>query len=84
VLDERLRLELYEYVDGIELRVDKIREDKINDAIFSPEGDSRFGPVPGERLEACPFTASHHDAENFRLHAGLLSWYDALCFETCY
>jgi len=74
VLDERLGLELHEHVDGIDLRVDKIRQDKINDAIFAPKGDRRFGPVTGERLKACPFTSGHHDAENFRLHAGLLSW----------
>ena len=69
-------------MDSIDFRVDKIGEDKIDGTIFAPKGDSRLGPVPSERLEARPFTASHHDAENFRLHAGLLSWYDAPCLET--
>src|SRR6266571_1000886 len=71
-------------MDGIDLRVEKIGEDKIDNAILPPEGDSRLRPVPSERLETGPFTSSHHDAENFRLHAGLLSWYDAPGSEALY
>ena len=82
MLDERLRLELHQDMDSVDLGIKKIGQDKVDNTILAPKGDSRLGPVLRERLEARPFTASHHNAEHFRLHAGLLSWYDALCLET--
>jgi hypothetical protein len=49
VFDQGLALELHEDIDCINLRIDKIGEDKVNEAVLAPEGHGRLSPIPGKR-----------------------------------
>lgn len=47
VLDEGLRLELGQHVDGADAGVHEVREDEVDDPVLAAEGGRRFGPVAG-------------------------------------
>ena len=62
MLEQRLAAELGEHVDRVDSRIDEIAEDEINDAVFTSEGNCRFGAFSREGKEAGSFAAGKHDA----------------------
>jgi hypothetical protein len=64
VLQDRLGFVLGQDVDGVDARVDKIAEDKINDAIPAPKRDRRLGAMTRQRLQAVSTTTCQDKGEN--------------------
>ena len=68
VLEQRLALELSEDIRGIDSGVDQIAEYKVDNPVFPAEGDSRLGPVFGQRIKAGSLSAGQHHCKNSTIH----------------
>jgi hypothetical protein len=65
VVDEGLGHVLDKDVDGENPGIDEIAENKINDAVFSTEGNSGFAPFVGQGNKALALSTGHDKAKNF-------------------
>jgi pyoverdine/dityrosine biosynthesis protein Dit1 len=68
VLEQRLALELSEDIRGIDSGVDQIAENEVDNPVFPAEGDSRLGPIFGQRIKAGSLSAGKHHCENSTIH----------------
>ena len=63
MLRQRLRFELGQDVYRIDFGIKEVAEHEVDQPVFAPERNSRFGPVHGERIEAATFAAGHDHAQ---------------------
>ncbi len=61
---ERVGFVLSENADSLELRVDTVRESKVDDAVDSPERYGGFRTVFRERIESLTLAAGEDDRES--------------------
>jgi hypothetical protein len=61
---ERVGFVLSEDADSLELRVDTVRESKVDDAVDSPERYGGFRTVFRERIESLTLAAGEDDRES--------------------
>src|SRR5262245_27737571 len=57
-------LVLREEQDAAKVAVEAVGKREVDNAVQAAERDGRFGPVAGERLEACPFAARQDDRQH--------------------
>ena len=61
MLQQRLRLELREHIDGQNTRIYEVGENEIDNSVPSAEWYRRFGPVLRQRMETFASTARQND-----------------------
>jgi hypothetical protein len=64
MIDERLRFELREHIDSADAGIDKVGKDKIDNAVFATEWNSRLGTVIGQWEKPFSSSTCQDDAEN--------------------
>jgi len=58
-----LRLELGQYIDGIDFGIDEVAEHEIDQTVLASKRNGRLGPVHSEGVETTAFAACHDHAE---------------------
>src|ERR1700727_979662 len=68
MLQQRLTLELHQYVNRVDARVDQVTEDKIDNAVSAPEWNGRFCAFLRQRVEAGAVASGQYKCQYAQLH----------------
>ena len=67
---------LGQYAHGVNARVDAVGKGEVDDAVFAPKGDGRFGHLTGQGLQPAALAAGQQHGNTFLFHVSITSMID--------